>query len=66
MKTKISSLTVINNIFSKILPSEIIYIISKYHGRWIKLNVPRPMKVKVREPRDKRTRKKHLVSHYYL
>jgi hypothetical protein len=66
MKNKVSSLNVLDNIFRDILPSEIIYIISKYHGRWIKLNVPRPMKVKVREPRDKRTRKKHLVSHYYL
>jgi len=66
MKTKVSSLSVLNDVFSDILPSEIIYIISKYHGRWIKLNIPRPIRVKIKEPRDKRCRKKHLISHHYI
>ena len=66
MKTKVSSLSVLNDILSDVLPSEIIYIISKYHGRWVKLNVPKPIRVKIKEPRDKRCRKKHLISHHYI
>lgn len=66
MKNKVSSLTVINDVLSDILPSEIIYIISKYHGRWIKITIPAPIKIKVRQPRDKRCRKKHLISQYII
>ncbi len=65
-KVKVSSLNVLDNIFRNILPSEIIYIISKYHGRWVKLNVPKPIRIKIKEPRDKRCRKKHLISHHYI
>ena len=66
MKTKVSSLNVLDNIFCDVLPSEIIYIISKYHGRWIKLTLYKPIRVKIKEPRDKRCRKKHLISHHYI
>jgi len=66
MKNKVSSLTVLNNVLSHILPSEIIYIISKYHGRWIKINIPASIKIKVRQPRDKRYGKRHLISPYYI
>lgn len=66
MKTKVSSLSVLKDVLSDILPSEIIYIISKYHGRWVKLNVPKPIRIKIKEPRDKRCRKKHLISHHYI
>lgn len=66
MKNKVSSLTILNDVLSDILPSEIIYIISKYHGRWIKLTIPAPIKLKVRQPRDKRCRKKHLISQYII
>jgi hypothetical protein len=49
-----------------IFPDEIIFLISKFHGRWIRLIIPTPIKIKVREPRDKRTRKKHLISNHYI
>jgi len=65
MKSKVSSLSILKEVLY-ILPDEIIYIISKYHGRWVKLNVPTPIKVKIREPRDKRCRKQHLISHHYV
>ena len=66
MKTKVSSLSVLNDVLSDVLPSEIIYIISKYHGRWVKLNVPTPIRVKVRQPRNKQCQKKHLVTTYHI
>ena len=65
MKNKVSSLSVLKEILH-IFPEEVVYMISKYHGRWIKLTVPTPIKVKVREPRDKRCKKKHLISHHYI
>ena len=65
MKNKVSSLSVLKEILH-IFPDEVVYIISKYHGRWIKLTVPTRIKVKVREPRDKRCKKKHLISHHYI
>jgi len=66
MKSKVSSLSILKDIFSGILPDEIIYEVSKFHGRWIRLNVPKPIKIKVRQPRDQRCRKRHLISHHYL
>ena len=66
LKSKVSSLSVLKDIFSGILPDELIYQVSKFHGRWIKLSVPTSIKVKVSQPRNKRTRKKHLISHYYI
>ena len=65
MKNKVSSLSVLRKALP-IFPDEIIYIISKFHGRWVKLNVPTHIKVKIREPRDKRCRKKHLISNHYI
>ena len=65
MKTKISSMTVLKEVLH-IFPDEIIFLISKYHGRWIRLTIPAPIKIKVRQPRDKRCRKKHLISQYYI
>jgi len=65
IKKKVSSLSVLKDIFSGILPDEIVYVISKYHGRWVHYAVPRPVRVKVKEPR-KRTRKRHLISHHYV
>ncbi len=64
MKNKISSLTVLKKVLH-ILPDDIVYIISKYHGRWIRFNLPTEIKIKVRQPRNKRCRKKHLISTAY-
>jgi hypothetical protein len=66
MKTKVSSLNVLKDIFSGILPDEIIYEVSKFHGRWIRLNVQKPIRLKVKQPRNRHTHKKHLISHYYM
>ena len=66
MKSKVSSLSVLKDIFSDVLPSEIIYMISKFHGRWVKLTVPTSIKIKIRQPRNKRCRKKHVISHHYV
>jgi len=66
IKKKVSSLSVLKDIFSGILPDEIVYVISKYHGRWVHYAVPRPVRVKVKEPRKRHTYKKHLISHYYM
>ena len=66
MKSKVSSLSVLKDIFSHVLPSEIIYMISKFHGRWVKLTVPTSIKIKIRQPRNKRCRKKHVISHHYV
>ena len=65
IKKKVSSLSVLKDIFSDVLPSEIIYMISKFQGRWVHYAVPRPVRVKVKEPR-KRCRKRHLISHHYI
>lgn len=65
MKKKISSLTVLKEVLY-ILPDDIVYLISKYHGRWVKLNVPTSIKIKVKEPRNKRCRKKHLITTYHI
>lgn len=65
-KKKVSSLSVLNDIFSGILPNELIYEVSKFHGRWVHYAVPKPIRVKVKEPRNKRTRKRHLISHHYI
>ena len=65
MKNKVSSLSVLKESLY-ILPDEVVYLISKYHGRWIKLTIPAPIKIKVRQPRDKRCRKKHLISQYII
>ena len=65
MKTKISSMTVLKEVLH-IFPDEIIFLISKYHGRWIRLTIPAPIKIKVRQPRNKQCRKKHLISQYYI
>lgn len=66
MKSKISSLSVLKDIFSDVLPDELIYQISRFHGRWVKLNVPTSIKIKVKQPRDKRYGKRHLISPYYI
>ncbi len=69
MKSKVSSLSVLKDIFSGILPDELIYQVSKFHGRWVHYVVPRSVRVrvKVKQPRDRHThKKKHLVSHYYM
>lgn len=65
MKTKISSLSILKEVLY-ILPDEINFLISKYHGRWVKLNVPKSMKMKVRQPRNTQCRKKHLVTTYHI
>jgi len=65
MKTKISSLSVLKEVLY-ILPDEINFLISKFHGRWVHYAVPKPFRVKVKEPRDKRCRKKHVISHHYV
>lgn len=65
MKSKVSSLSVLKEVLY-IFPDEINFLISKYHGRWIKLTIPATIKLKVRESRDKRCRKKHLISHHYI
>jgi len=66
IKKKVSSLSVLKDIFSDVLPSEIIYMISKFHSRWVKLTVPKLMKIKIRQPRNKRCRKKHLITTYHI
>ena len=66
MKSKVSSLTVLKDIFSGILPDELIYQVSKFHGRWVHYVVPRSVRVKVKQPRTRHTHKKHLISHYYM
>ncbi len=65
MKTKVSSLSVLKDVLH-ILPDDILYLISKYHGRWIKLILPTQIKVKVRQPRNSRCRKKHLITTYHI
>ena len=65
MKSKVSSLTVLRKALP-IFPDEIIYIISKFHGRWVHYVVPRSVRVKVKQPRTRHTHKKHLISHYYM
>jgi len=65
MKTKVSSLSVLKEVLP-ILPTEIIFLISKYHGRWIRLIISTPIRVKVRQPRNKQLRKKHLVTTYHI
>jgi len=66
IKKKVSSLSVLNDIFSGILPNELIYLVSRFHGRWVHYAVPRPVRVKVKQPRNRHTHKKHLISHYYM
>ena len=68
MKSKVSSLSVLKDIFSGILPDELIYQVSKFHGRWVHYVVPRSVRVrvKVKQPRTRHTHKKHLISHYYM
>jgi hypothetical protein len=63
-KKKVSSLTVLKTVL-KILPDDLLYLISKYHGRWIHYFIPSPMKVKYREPRNRLCRKKHFLSTAY-
>ncbi len=65
MKKKISSLTVLKEVLY-ILPDDIVYLISKYHGRWVHYIISPPVSIKVRQPRNKRCRKKHLITTYHI
>ena len=65
LKTKVSSLSVLKEVLH-VFPDEINFLISKFHGRWVHYAIPRSMKMKVKQPRDKRYKKKHLISHHYV